>query len=218
VDRLSQLIDIRAVGRSNGAIVVFTAGGRTLVDGTATKLSHIAAAGADASVTYANGDFDGIYVGDRTAGNDITGDIRSGELSGLIEMRDKVLPDLQSSLDALATELRDTVNAVHNRGTGFPGLVSMAGSPVFTDPASQTITFGGTSDTALVLFDADGEEVRHTTIREPFGGSTGPSRSKATPAHRRSTVSTKRSTRGSAPTEPLKSRTAGSPSPSRAPA
>jgi flagellar hook-associated protein 1 len=53
VDRLSQLVDIRAVGRSNGAIVVFTAGGRTLVDGTATTLSHIAATGADASVAYA---------------------------------------------------------------------------------------------------------------------------------------------------------------------
>jgi flagellar hook-associated protein 1 FlgK len=174
VDRLSQLVDIRAVGRSNGAIVVFTAGGRTLVDGTATTLSHIAATGADASVAYAKGDFDGIYLGDRTAGNDITGDIRDGELSGRTEMRDKVLPDLQSSLDALATALRDTVNAVHNRGTGFPGLVAMAGSRVFTDPASQTITFGGASDTALIVFDADGAEVRHTTIRELFGGSTGP--------------------------------------------
>ena len=174
VDRLSQLIDVRAVGRGNGAIVVFTAGGRTLVDGTAAELSHIAAADANASMTYAEGDFDGIYVGDRNARNDVTGDIRSGELSGLIDMRDKILPDLQSSLDALTAKLRDVVNATHNRGAGFPGLVSMTGSRVFTDPASQTITFGGTSDTALVLFDAKGNEVRHTTIRALFGGSAGP--------------------------------------------
>ena len=126
VDRLSQLIDVRAVGRSNGAIVVFTAGGRTLVDGTAASLSHIPAAVASASVNYAEGDFDGIYVGDRTAGNDMTGDIRSGELSGLIDMRDSVLPDLQSALDALAAKLRDAVNAGHNRGAAFPGAVSMS--------------------------------------------------------------------------------------------
>src|SRR5512144_1424084 len=174
VDRLSQLIDVRAVGRSTGAIVVFTAGGRTLVDGTAATLSHIPAVGASASVNYAEGDFDGIYVGDRNAGNDITGDIRSGELSGLIDMRDSVLPDLQSALDALSAKLRDTVNAVHNRGAAFPGLVSMSGSRVFTDPASQTITFGGTSDTALVLFDGNGNEVRHSTMRALLGGSAGP--------------------------------------------
>ena len=145
VDRLSQLIDVRAVGRGNGAIVVFTAGGRTLVDGTAATLSHIPAAGAGASVTYAEGDFDGIYVGDKNAGNDITGDIRGGELSGLIEMRDKVLPDLQSTLDALAAKLRDT--------------------GAFADATTQTITFGGTSDTALVLFDGNGNQVGQTTVR-----------------------------------------------------
>ena len=165
VDRLSQLIDVRAVGRGNGAIVVFTAGGRTLVDGTAASLSHIPAVVADASVNYAEGDFDGIYVGDRTAGNDMTGGIRSGELSGLIDMRDSVLPDLQSTLDTLAAKLRDTVNAVHNRGAAFPGLVSMSGSRVFTDPASQTITFDGTSDTALVLFDGNGNQVGRTMVR-----------------------------------------------------
>ena len=67
-------------GAATAAIVVFTAGGRTLVDGTAAELSHIAAADANASMTYAEGDFDGIYVGDRNARNDVTGDIRSGEL------------------------------------------------------------------------------------------------------------------------------------------
>ena len=218
VDRLSQLIDIRAVGRSNGAIVVFTAGGRTLVDGTATKLSHIAATGADASVTYAKGDFDGIYVGDRTAGNDITGDIRSGELSGLIEMRDKVLPDLQGSLDALATELRDTVNAVHNRGTGFPD--SFRWREAGSSPTPRRRRSPSAGRRIRPWFCSTPTVRKYGTRRSGSCSAARPdrSRSKATPAHRRSTVSTKRSTRGSAPTEPLKSRTAGSPSPSKAPA
>lgn len=64
IDSLSQLIDIRAVQRSGGDVVVFTTGGRTLVDGTAATLTHNPAATASASMSYAAGDFDGIYVDD----------------------------------------------------------------------------------------------------------------------------------------------------------
>jgi flagellar hook-associated protein 1 FlgK len=80
-------------------------------------------------------------------------------------MRDSTLANLQSTLDTLAAQLRDTVNAVHNRGVGFPGLTSLSGSRAFADTATQTITFGGDTDTALVLFDAAGKEVKRTTMR-----------------------------------------------------
>jgi flagellar hook-associated protein 1 len=174
LDRLSQLIDIRSVGRGSGEVAVFTASGRILVDSTPVTLGHIAATGAAASVTYAQSGFDGIYVGERGAANDITADIRTGELAGLISMRDGVLPDLQSSLDALAAQLRDTVNLVHNRGVGFPGLAELSGTRVFADPATQTITFGGTSDTVLALFDGNGKGVRNMTLRTLLGGAAGP--------------------------------------------
>jgi flagellar hook-associated protein 1 FlgK len=165
VDRLSELIDIRAVQRGGGDVVVFTTGGRTLVDNTVATLTHIPAASVSASMSYADGNFDGIYVGDENPGNDITGAIRGGELSALIEMRDSTLTDFQSTLDTLAAQLRDIVNAVHNRGVGFPGLTSLSGSRAFADTATQTITFGGDTDTALVLFDAAGKEVKRTTMR-----------------------------------------------------
>jgi flagellar hook-associated protein 1 FlgK len=194
------LIDIRSVGRASGEVAVFTAGGRILVDATPVTLGHIAATGSGASITYAQSGFDGIYVGERGAANDITADIRTGELAGLISMRDRVLPDLQSSLDALAAQLRDTVSLVHNRGVGFPGLAELSGTRVFAEPATQTITFGGTSDTVLALFDGDGNEVRHTTLRTLLGGAAGPSRFKEMPARPPSTASTKQSIRGSAPT------------------
>ena len=177
IDRLSQLIDIRAVQRSGGDVVVFTTGGRTLVDNSAATLTHIPAATATASMSYANGNFDGIYVGDATPAEDITGSIRGGELAALIEMRDSTLTDLQSALDTLAAQLRDTVNAAHNRGVGFPGLTSVSGTRAFADAATQTISFGGTSDTAVVLFDANGNEVKSTTMRhllDPASNGAGP--------------------------------------------
>lgn len=172
LDRLSELIDIRVVERgSGGEVVVFTAAGRTLIDGPAARLTHTAAATIDASMDQASSSIDGIWIGERAPGNDLTGEIRSGELAGLIQVRDQTLPDLQASLDELAVRLRDTVNAVHNRSSAFPGLSSMSGSRSFADPAAQTITFDGSDDTALVLFDADGNEVAQTTVRTLLGGS-----------------------------------------------
>lgn len=166
LDRLAQLIDIRVVERgSGGAVVVFTASGRTLVDGTAAHLSHAPAATVGASSDRTSGFIDGIWLGEQAPGNDLTAGIGSGELAGLIQARDATLPGLQATLDELAQRLRDTVNAVHNRGTGFPGLTAMSGSQSFADPATQTISFGGSSDTVLALLDASGNEVRQTTVR-----------------------------------------------------
>lgn len=166
LDRLAQLIDIRVVERgSGGAVVVFTAAGRTLVDGPAARLSHAPAATMDASSDQTSGFIDGIWIGEQGPGNDLTGEIGSGELAGLIEARDATLPGLQATLDELAVGLRDAVNTIHNRGTGSPGLSAMSGSRPFADPATQAISFGGSSDTVLVLLDADGNEVRQTTVR-----------------------------------------------------
>jgi flagellar hook-associated protein 1 len=177
IDRLSELIDIRAVQRGRGDVVVFTTGGRTLVDNTAATLTHIPAVTASASMSYADGNFDGIYIGDENPGNDITHAIGGGELSALIGMRDSTLPDIQGTLDALAAQLRDTVNAAHNRGVGFPGLTSLSGTRAFANTATQTITFGGDTDTAMVLFDANGNEIKRTTMRhllDPVGNDAGP--------------------------------------------
>lgn len=166
LDRLAQLMDIRVIDRgSGGDVVVFTASGRTLVDGTAVRLNHVSASNVDASADHASGFIDGIYIGERIAANDITKELRSGEIAGLIETRDRTLPDMQSAADELAVRLRDEVNAIHNQGLGFPGLSTMTGSRHFTDPATQAITFGGTTDTALVLFDAAGNEIAQTTVR-----------------------------------------------------
>lgn len=177
LDRLSQLIDVRAVQRGKGDVVVFTTGGRTLVDGAAASLTHNPAATASASMSYAAGSFDGIYVGEKTPFTDITGAIRGGELAALIEMRDSTLTDLQGELDTLAAQLRDTVNGAHNRGVGFPGVTSLSGTRAFANAATQTITFGGDTDTALVLFDASGNEIKRTTMRhllDPRGNGAGP--------------------------------------------
>lgn len=170
IDELAELIDIQAFNRSDGNVVVLTAGGRTLVDQVAVTLSHTPAAQLGASIDYAGGGIDGIYAGELLPANDITNDIRSGELAALIELRDTTLPNLQAGLDELAAEMRDTVNQVHNRGAPFPGLSAATGSRAFADPTTSTVTFQGTGDTRLAVFDANGNQVATTTVRTLLGG------------------------------------------------
>jgi flagellar hook-associated protein 1 FlgK len=72
LDRLSQLVDTEVFKRGNGDVVVFTGGGRVLVDGVARPLTHHAAAAASATMTHAGGGFEGIYSGDVLPANDMT--------------------------------------------------------------------------------------------------------------------------------------------------
>jgi len=178
VDELSTLADIRYFFRSDGDIIVFTSAGRTLVDNQPAELSHDAAASVTPTTTHAEGDFDGLFIGEEISGNDITNEIRGGKLKGLIDLRDSILTDLQSQIDHLAATLRDTVNQVHNRGAPFPGLQSMTGSRIFTEPGTQTIRLdptGSADDVTIALFNSTGDQSATITLNTlmtsaSFGG------------------------------------------------
>ena len=167
LDRLAELIDIRYFRRTDGDVVVFTSAGRTLVDNVPATLTHAAASTVSATTTHAEGDFAGLYVGTAIPGNDITTEIRSGQLKGLIDLRDDVLANLQSEIDEMAAELRDVFNQIHNRGVPFPGMQSMTGTRIFVAPTTQTMTLDpgtGADDVTIALFDSSGDQQAVTTL------------------------------------------------------
>lgn len=170
INELAGYVDIRYFYRGDGDVIVFTSGGRTLVDNIPSTLSHDVAATVSPTTTHAEGDFGGIYVNDEIAANDITNEIRDGKLKGLIDLRDNILSDLQSQMDEMAAELRDVFNQIHNRGIAYPGAQELTGTRTFIDSATSTLTFGGTSDTRLVLTDANGNQTASTTVRTLIGG------------------------------------------------
>jgi len=168
IDKLAKLVDISYFSRDDGDVVIFTKGGRTLVDTVPPTLTHTSASSLTATSTHAEGDIGGIYVGTQVAGNDITNEIRDGSLKGLIDLRDGILPDLQSQLDNLAAQLRDKVNQIHNRSAAFPGLQEMNGTRVFISSSTQTIKVGSSStddDVAILLFDSTGDQSATTTLK-----------------------------------------------------
>lgn len=167
IDKLSALIDISYFYRSDGDVVIFTSAGRTLVDNVPAVLSHNSASSLTPTSTHAEGDINGIYVGTAIAGNDITNDVRSGTIKGLIDIRDDVLPNMQSQIDEMAAELRDKLNLIHNRGTTFPGAQTMSGTRTFVAPATQLFRLDPTAsvdDVNITLFDNNGDQSATTTL------------------------------------------------------
>ena len=170
LDLLATFIDIRYFFRSDGDVVVFSSGGRTLVDTIPPKITHTAAATVAATSTHSEGDISGIFVGNVETRNDITDELLGGQLKGLVELRDKTLPNMQAQLDELAAEMRDTFNQIHNRGVSFPGAQAYTGSKIFVRPTEQTLAFSGTTDTTVAMFDSDGNQTAQTTMRTLIGG------------------------------------------------
>ncbi|MBE6452380.1 MAG: flagellar hook-associated protein FlgK [Alphaproteobacteria bacterium] len=166
---LSAMIDISYFKRDNGSIVIQTTNGITLLDSDPHKLSHAAVAKTSPTVTYASGGIGGIYVD----GKDITGYIKNGEIKGLIEVRDVILPSLQSQLDELSGTLKDTINSVHNRGTAYPNTPStLTGTKVFLQDDNgnyvQNIKIES-GDVRLMIVTPEGEQFATTTLKGELG-------------------------------------------------
>lgn len=177
LDSLSSLMDIRYFYNADGDVIVFSAEGKTLVSNVAATVSHSIAGAVASTTTHAEGDFGAILVSNGTSDissqQDITEEISTGQLRGLIDLRDDVLYNIQSQLDELGGKLRDVFNQIHNRGVSFPGAQEMTGTRAFIDSSSQAITFVDNSDTRMTLFDSDGNQTATTTIRALLGGRTG---------------------------------------------
>ena len=127
VNDIAQNMDIRYFIRDNGEMVIFTASGRAMLDRTASQLDHTAAGTMSPTITWADGSIGGITLN----GADITSEIGSGKLAGLVQLRDTILPNLGSQFDELAGSINDEINALHNQGTTFPGADSLTGTQRF---------------------------------------------------------------------------------------
>ena len=147
VAKISEQMDVTHFTRGNGALVLMTSTGRVLVDGPAFSLTHTPATAVDAGVTYPGG-FDGINL----SGTDITGEINSGRLKALIDMRDSTLPDLTAEIDRLAATLRSEINAIHNDGAGFPAANTLTATTA--TPAGDP--FVGTGSVRIGVVDGSG--------------------------------------------------------------
>ncbi len=166
---LSSYLDITYYKRDSGAVVIQTNSGVMLLDNEIHELSHSALAQVGADNSYDSGNIQGIYV----EGKDITKQLSGGTIGGLIEIRDKTLPSLQSQLDELSSILYSQINSVHNQGTAYPNMPSlMTGTKTFIADANDAYTQNikiESGDVRFVIFDEEGKQVATTSLKGEIG-------------------------------------------------
>lgn len=134
LDHLSSIVDIQVFERSDGSASVMI-GTEALVDRTKTVPLSIESRYEE-----------GLVVTDLTLGTGARSiQPRGGTLAGLLECRERIIPNYISKLDTLAESLVGNVNRVHRAGYGLDGSSGVD----FFDPTGTTAATIAVSEPVL---------------------------------------------------------------------
>ena len=129
LDSLSQLTNFSAITQSDGTVTVMLGGGSPLVMGSQQFALGAASSSAGAQILDSQGD-------------DITNQVSSGQLGGLLDVRNRVLGSMlgnssqTGTLNQFAAGLADTVNQMLESGTVSSASGASAGAALFTYDSS----------------------------------------------------------------------------------
>ncbi|MEW6236052.1 MAG: flagellar hook-associated protein FlgK [Candidatus Omnitrophota bacterium] len=118
LSQMSEMIPITTSEDENGAVSV-AVGGQRIVDGVQTKelkLEVVEKANGVNIVSIRVGE-NGLYTLDDK--------IRKGELGGVLDARDRIVPFLQQDIDELARGIINEVNKIHSGAAGLEGYSSL---------------------------------------------------------------------------------------------
>lgn len=145
IDQLSNLIDVSQIQSDGNGLTLTTSNGAPLVTG---NQSFALSTQANASGTAQ------VYSGS----NNITDQIVSGDLGGVIQARDQTIPGLLSSLDTLAAGLSNALNTANQAGfdlNGNPGGNLFVPPPANGQGAAVNMALAVT-DPSLIAASSDG--------------------------------------------------------------
>ncbi len=122
IESLSGLLEVHTIQRADGGLDVTFGNGRPLVVGsTAVPLETASLPDGTAAL--------------RSQGVDVTSEATGGQIGGLRQIRDVLVPDYLARLDTLAAAVTQQVNDLHSAGFDLNG---QAGLPFFTPLAGAT--------------------------------------------------------------------------------
>ncbi|EAR53141.1 flagellar hook-associated protein [Oceanicola granulosus HTCC2516] len=153
VDGISALVPVREIVRENDAIALMTLSGATLLDGKAREIGFSPVNLVTADMTHASGALSGLTIaGDPVTGSTAYGKLGGGRLGSTFDIRDTILPDVSTGLDAFARDLADRFADPATDPTlaaGAPGLLTDAGAaldPLDTPGLASRIALNPTVD------------------------------------------------------------------------
>ncbi|GFE73380.1 MULTISPECIES: flagellar hook-associated protein FlgK [Novosphingobium] len=163
LEELSGLMDVKVREQPDGRVTIDTASGQVLLDKRLRQLSYPSGAAAS-QATYPAIDIrfasDSGVMGAST-GEKIDSTAVGGKLGGLLDIRDRALPNFSEQLGQLFTGLAETLNKVSNEGTTLPPPNTMTGEP---NGLVGTDRLGFTGKATFAVVGKDGTLVSKATI------------------------------------------------------
>jgi flagellar hook-associated protein 1 FlgK len=168
IDELSTYMNIQVSDRVNGGVMIRSAEGVSLAGTGPATISYVQSGPANGylTVTTANsgGQVSPLYVS-------------NGELQGLLELRNKELPNLSDQLGEFVTRAAEELNRASNAASSVPAPNSMTGKDTGLDAATAFKNFTG--KTTLAITNAAGAIVQRVDVDFSAGtmtvnGATGP--------------------------------------------
>ena len=142
INTLSSLMDVKVASTSNGGVTLTTSAGQGLVTQLgAASLSYTPSTSATSQLSIAQ---------PGGGGQSSTLSLASGELQGLLSLRNTVLPGIQDQLSEYVTQAANAINKASNASSAVPAPQTLTGQPVATDVATAIGGFNGKTNIAVV--------------------------------------------------------------------
>lgn len=164
INELSKYMDVKVEARSNGGVTLRTNTGTTLVGEGAATLSYQAAGTVDAMTAFSD-----IMITEPSGTRwPLLDGVSSGQIRGLVEMRDVDAPAAAARLGELTAKLADELNRAHNANSSVPAPTALTGRN--TGQSLENALTGFTGATTISTVNASG--VVQTSARIVFSGGT----------------------------------------------
>lgn len=145
VSQLSSLMDVQVSSRSTGGVTIRSGSGILLAGYGAAKLSYQPAGIVGTETSFANI----LVVEPGGQPRVMTDGLKSGEIKGLLELRDVEAPAASERLGELVTKLADELNRAHNANSSVPAPTSLTGRNV--GQSLETALAGFTGKTTVAI-------------------------------------------------------------------
>jgi flagellar hook-associated protein 1 len=182
LEQLAQYVNFSSIKQPDGTVTVVLSGGSPLVVGT-TQYALSASTSVPSGAANPDAPPDSQILDSQ--GNDITSQITGGNLGGLLDVANNVLPSLLGdsnqvgSLNTFAQSVADTINGILESGTVSPAAGSAAGVALFTynnsnptDAAASLAVNPNLTASQLAPVDANGNANGNALALASLGSST----------------------------------------------
>jgi flagellar hook-associated protein 1 FlgK len=146
IGKLSALMGVKVTPRSNGGVFVRTDDGMLLAGDGAATLSY-----PTGGVVNGQSNFNQIMLtppGGKPM--DLADHLSTGEIAGLLQLRDVTAPQAASQLAEMVSNIADQLNKASNANTASPPPQTLTGQNIGLDLPSAVAGFSGKTTIALV--------------------------------------------------------------------